>query len=195
MGDRRSSDRTALIVEIALSVALCVVLAMVRVWRMPQAGSVSLAMVPLFVLALRRGPVVGVVAGALYGVVDFFVDPYPPIHWVQPLLDYPVAYALCGLAGVFTVAWHTQWRAGYPVAAVWRAVVPGVALGTLGRYAAHVTSGIVFFGEYAPPGQPVLAYSMLYNSFVLVAGVACGVVVVTVLPAVERVLPSAGGRS
>lgn len=80
MGDRRSSDRTALIVEIALSVALCVVLAMVRVWRMPQAGSVSLAMVPLFVLALRRGPAVGVVAGALYGVVDFFVDPYPPIH-------------------------------------------------------------------------------------------------------------------
>jgi thiamine transporter len=189
----RAHDRTIVLVEIALSIALAVVLAMLRVWKMPQGGTVSLAMVPLFVLALRRGPLVGVLAGALYGLTDFFVDPYPPVHWIQPLLDYPVAYALCGAAGVFASTWRSLWREGRVGQGVWRAVVPGVALGTLLRYGAHVVSGAVFFGEYAPAGQPVLAYSLVYNTFALVAGAVCSAAVVIVLPAVERVRPAEGG--
>ena len=189
----RGRDRTIVLVEIALSIALAVVLAMVRVWKMPQGGTVSLAMVPLFVLAFRRGPIVGVGAGALYGLTDFFVDPYPPVHWIQPLLDYPVAYAFCGTAGVFANGWGSLRREGRLAQSVWRALIPGVALGTLLRYGAHVVSGAVFFGEYAPAGQPVLAYSLVYNSFALVAGAVCAAAVVIVLPAVERVRPAAGG--
>lgn len=195
MKHARGSDRTIIVVEIALCIALAVVLALVRVWKMPQGGTVSLAMVPIFVLALRRGPLVGLTAGALYGLTDFFIDPYPPVHWIQPLLDYPVAYALCGMAGVFAGVWRSRWRDGRIALGLWTAVVPGVAAGTLLRYGAHVVSGAVFFAEYAPAGQPVLAYSLLYNSFALVAGAACAAVVAVVLPAIDRVRPAAAGSS
>ena len=48
-------------------------------------------MVPIFVLALRRGLVPGMIAGAVYGCVDLLIDPFV-VHPVQLLLDYPVAY-------------------------------------------------------------------------------------------------------
>lgn len=186
MSDVATKERTTVLVEVALTIALAAVLGMLRLWRMPQGGTVSLGMVPLFVIALRRGPAVGVVTGALYGLVDFFIDPYPPVHWVQPLLDYPVAYAMCGLAGVLAAAWARDVARGRPSAGVARAVLPGVALGSLARYAVHVVSGVVYFGQYAPPGQPVLVYSLLYNSYVIISAVACAAAASVVLPALAR---------
>jgi energy-coupled thiamine transporter ThiT len=87
--------RTRLLLEIALTIALATVLSMLTIWRMPQGGSVSLGMLPLFVLAFRRGLVPGLVAGALYGLVDLMVNPYV-VHWAQLILDYPLAYLLGG---------------------------------------------------------------------------------------------------
>lgn len=157
--------RTRVTVEIALTIALAVVLSMITVWKMPYGGSVSLGMLPLLILALRRGLAPGLAAGALYGVIDLLVDPFPPVHWIQPLLDYPIAYLMVGLAGVAHVgvvrALHRDARLR---ASAW--IVAGVALAGLGRYTAHFTSGIVFFGEYAPEGQPVWLYSAIYNLYV-----------------------------
>jgi thiamine transporter ThiT len=50
----------------------------------------------------------------------------------------------------------------------------------------HVLSGYVFFASFAPKDQPVLAYSMLYNSFVFVAAGVCFVCAAAVLPALAR---------
>jgi thiamine transporter len=38
---------------------------------------------------------------------------------------------------------------------------------SLARYVSHVISGVVFFAQYAPKGQPVLLYSLGYNAFYL----------------------------
>jgi len=185
-------DRTRVFVEIALTIALAAVLAMLRVWKMPQGGTISLVMVPLYVLALRRGAFVGIVAGALYGVVDFWIDPFPPVHWIQPLLDYPLAYAACGLAGLFAPVWRRAVVGSRIPLGVAGAILPGVALAALTRYAVHVVSGVVYFGEYAPEGQPVLVYSLGYNSFVLVSAVFAAAATAAVLPALDRQLGGAG---
>lgn len=179
------NDRTRVLVEIGLVIALAAVLNMLKVWRMPQGGTVSLAMLPLFVLAIRRGPAVGIAAGAIYGVLDFFIDPYPPVHWAQYILDYPLAYAACGLAGVVRPLWRRfSTRPGVAMAAA----AGGIILGSLARYAAHVASGVVFFAEYA--GGPVLAYSLGYNVYVLISAVACIVAALLILPTLERAQPS-----
>ena len=119
-------ERTALIVEIAMAVALAAVLGLVRVFRMPQGGSVSLEMLPILYLGLRRGSAVGMVTGAVYGFVQLVTDPYVA-HPIQFMLDYPVAYTLVGLAGL-----------------VPSRPVLGVAMGTLGRLAIHTCSGAIF---------------------------------------------------
>jgi thiamine transporter len=141
-----------LIAEVGVTIALASVLHLIKLWEMPQGGSITLGtMVPLFVLALRRGPVVGSLAGALYGILEGWIlsggkNFYYP---AQIILDYPVAFGLLGLAGFFS-----------------RTPAFGVAVGSLARYAAHVCSGILFFGQYAK-GQPIVMYSLTYNALYL----------------------------
>lgn len=179
-------SRVRIAAEVGLTIALSAVLGVLTVWQMPQGGSVSLVMLPIFVLALVRGPAAGLTAGVLYGVVDFMLKPYF-FHPVQVLLDYPLAFAACGLAGVFAAAWRARCAEGRLGAAVWQAAVPGIALGALGRYAAHVVSGLVFFASYAEEaGQAPLVYSAAYNSFVLVSAALCIPLAVAVLVALQR---------
>jgi thiamine transporter len=180
-------ERTRILIEVALVMALAAVLNVLKVWHMPQGGSVSFVLLPLLVLALRRGLRVGLMAGALYGVVDFMVDPFV-VHWVQFLLDYSVAYGLVGLAGAFSPAWNRAVESGGIVRALWTVVLPAIVVAVLGRYAAHVVSGVVFFSEYAGD-QPALLYSLVYNLYVPVSGVLAFVGAGTILPVLENVFP------
>lgn len=183
------SERTRILVEIALTIALAAVLNALKIWRMPNAGTVSFVMLPIIVLSLRRGVWVGVLAGALYGVVDFFVDPYPPLTWLQPLLDYPVAYALVGLSGLVSPLWRRATARGELLRATLYVVLACV-IGAAGRYAAHTVSGVLFFAEYAPKGQPVWLYSALYNLYVPISAALAAVAASVLLPALERAVPS-----
>lgn len=139
-----------LIAEMGVAIALAAVLHVIKLWEMPQGGSITLGtMVPLFIVAFRRGPAVGALTGAVYGIVEgwilsggrFFYYP------TQVILDYPLAFGLLGLAGFFPK---------FPAF--------GVMVGALARYASHVVSGVVFFSQYAPKGQPVWLYSLGYNA-------------------------------
>ena len=192
-----SRDRVRIIVEIALTVAMAAVLNLpwFRI-RLPiniAGGTISLNMLPLFVLALRRGLVPGLVAGALYGMVDLLFDPFV-VHPIQFLLDYPVAYALCGLAGLGSGPWHRAMERETLAHAEWVAV-PYLVLGAAGRLAAHWLSGLVFFAQNAPAGQPIWLYSLLYNaSYVLPSLVMCVLGTLAVLPVLERAVPSTSMR-
>jgi len=183
--------RTRILLEIALTIALATVLGMFTVWRMPQGGSVSLEMLPIFVLALRRGLGPGVVAGALYGLVDLMVNPFI-VHWAQLLLDYPVAYLLVGLAGLGAGAVDRELARGRRLQAA-GVMTAGIAAGSAARYLAHVISGVIFFSEYAPAGQPVWAYSAVYNLYVPVAAAGCLVAALVIVPSLDRILPASEG--
>lgn len=188
--------RVRIAAEVGLSLALAAVLHLIAVWQLPQGGSYSLAMTPLFVLAILRGARIGLTAGALYGLVDFLIKPYPPLHPAQWILDYPLAYALVGLAGLFSSRWLRLSSESHPVTALWSAIIPGIALGALGRYVSHVLSGLVFFSSYAvEAGQAPLVYSLGYNAFVLVSAAACAVVASAVLPQLYRLLRPSGDRA
>lgn len=139
----RFSLRT--MVEIGVMVGVALVLNFFKLFEMPQGGSVSLEMLPIFIIALRWGAPAGFVAGGLFGVAQllFGAKIYYP---AQALLDYPIAFALLGLAGAFP-----------------RMPLLGIITGTAGRFFSHVLSGVLFFGEYAPPGTNVWVYSLGYN--------------------------------
>ncbi len=140
----RYSLRT--IAEVGVSLGLAVVFQYIRVFEMPQGGSVSLEMLPLLYLSIMRGAGVGILAGGLYGVVQLLLKPYV-IHPVQFVFDYPLAFGLLGLAGF----WQTR-------------PLLGTTLGVTGRFVAHVISGVIFFASYAPKGTNVWVYSLGYNA-------------------------------
>ena len=185
------NERLAVLVEMSLTIALAAVLNMLSLWRMPQGGTISLVMLPFVVLGLRRGLVPAVVSGVVFGVVDVFIEPFV-VHPAQFLLDYPLAFGALGLAGLFAASWNAMHRAGRTGRAILVAVLPAVALATLGRYAFHVVSGYVFFSSFAPPDQPVLAYSLVYNSFVLVSGALTFGVAALLVPVLARAFDGTG---
>jgi thiamine transporter len=202
-----NQSRTRVLVEIALTVALCAVLHFFRLWQMPAGGSVSLEMLPLLVLGLRRGPGAGLVAGILFGFVDFLIEPFF-VHWAQLFLDYPIAFgAVGGLAGLWRPAWRRA--AGRSTAALYKSAAwigtAAVLAGALGRYVAHFVSGVVFFATTAMGGPlangqsafgsaaaltAASVYSAIYNLFVPVSALLCLFALILVLPVVERGIPT-----
>lgn len=172
---RKSNLRIML--ETAIMIALSLVLSQIKLFNMPQGGTVTAgSMVPILLIALRHGTGWGIAAGVLRGLLDFILKPefyYP----VQVLLDYPIAFGMLGLAGL----------------ARGKSDLVGGLLGSLalgGRFVAHLISGAVFFGEYAPPGQNVWAYSAIYNgSYMLPELVISAVLMVVLLPVLRKALP------
>jgi len=157
------------LVEGALCIALSIALSYVRLFSLPQGGSVSLSMLPLFIFALRRGGGCGMLAGAVTGLLHLFLGGYV-VHPVQALLDYPIASGALGLAGFFQSK-----------------KILGIAVGTLCNMMCSVLSGVIFFASYAPKGMNVLLYSLMYNgSVVLTKGVICAVLACLLLPRLEK---------
>lgn len=158
---------TRVLTEAALAVALAFVLGLIKVFQMPFGGSISLEMVPLVLLALRQGPVVGITSGAVYGIIQLIVSPFI-VHPVQVLFDYPLPFAALGLAGLFS-----------PTV---RGAVAGVAVAVAARFACHFVSGVVFFASYAPAGWNPYVYSAAYNAAYLVPSAVVAAIAVVALP-------------
>ena len=140
-----SSRRVKVITEGALCVALAVVFSYFKMFRMPQGGSVTLEMAPLLYFSYKHGFKWGVAAGTMSGVFMMIFGGYIA-HPVQALLDYPLAFAVIGIAGLLK---------DKPVL--------GAAAAGAARLACHVLSGVIFFASYTPEGQNPWAYSFIYN--------------------------------
>lgn len=153
----------------AVCMALSNVLSMIKLFDMPQGGSVTPAsMLPLMLFAYVYGVGPGMTVGAVYGVMQFIIEPYF-LSVPQMLLDYPIAFAMVGLAGLFS---KNENRA--------LGLSLGVVLGSLGRFAAAVLSGVVFFAEYAGDQNPWV-YSIGYNgAYMLPECIICVVLALVV---------------
>lgn len=149
---RRVKWNAAMIAKAAICLAMSLVLGMLRLFRMPTGGSITLAAsLPLILFAYAFGPLEGVLTGCAFGLLKLILDPYI-IHPVQLLVDYPMTYAALSLACLATIL-PIRSKLKLPVAAL---------LGYFGRYAMAVLSGVVFFAEYAGE-QNALIYSIVYN--------------------------------
>jgi thiamine transporter len=168
---------TRILAEGGISIALAWILSLVKIYRMPQGGEISLVMVPLVIFALLRGPLPGFIAGLTFGLLHFLQTSYA-VHPLQVLLDYPLAYGAAGLAG------FAAGRLESPPM-----VVLGVLASCLGRFTFHVISGIIFIGFYLKdvPGNPQL-YSTIYNGAYMVPdALLCIAVIMLLLPSLKRI--------
>jgi len=166
---------TAAIAEMAIAVALAAALGLVKLFVMPQGGSVSLEMLPILFIAVRRGLVPAITVGVVYGFVQLLLPGAFLVQPVQVALDYPLAFGALGLAALVPLpasparsAWRAARRAPGATLPFAAALTGAVALGVGARFVCHFLSGVIFFGQYAPAGQPVWLYSVTYNLLYLV---------------------------
>lgn len=161
-------NRLLILLEIAIMSALGFVLGELKLYSMPQGGSISLVMLPIVLIALRRGLIAGLTAGFLVGELNHLIGG-TVVHPIQLLLDYPLAFTVVGLVGLVR---HFGWETNR-IVMTWTFLLFAITC----RFLLHFTSGVVWFGEYAPEGVAVTTYSFLYNiSYLLPEWIITGVV-------------------
>jgi len=135
---KKTKITTRVMTQIAMSLAIAVILSFFRIIEMPQSGSVTPGdMVPIILIALIYGPELGLLTGFAFGIITLIISP-SIVHPVQLLLDYPLAFMALGLAGYFKSNKY---------------IATTVAI--FGRFLCHFISGVVFFSSYAPVGESV----------------------------------------
>ncbi len=165
--------RKALIYS-SLCIALATILSTVKLFEMPMGGTVTACSMLFIALSgywfgTFTGVLTGVLTGVVYGFLQLALGAVV-VHPIQLLLDYPVAFGLLGLSGLFKDKY----------------LIPGYVLGACGRFAASVISGFVFFSEYAGDSHPVM-YSLLYNMSYILPEIIITVVLVSV-PSFKHVI-------
>ncbi|MCX7827959.1 MAG: energy-coupled thiamine transporter ThiT [Thermanaerothrix sp.] len=144
------------ITEGALAAGMSVALSFLKVFQMPQGGSITLEMVPILAFATLRGVRSGALCGAASGLLQMMLQGYV-VNPVQAALDYPIAFGILGVAGLKDRG---------------LGVMLSMALAGALRLGCHVLSGVLFFASFAPKGANVWAYSFTYNATFLMPSLA-----------------------
>lgn len=141
---------TKKMVMVALFAASSFVLSKINLIQYPQGGGLDLlSSLPILMIGLLYGPIVGMTCGLITGLLSLIGSPYI-IHPAQLLLDYILPTMLLGFSGLFGNENKKN-------------IIIGCILAVLLRQVSHVLSGYVYFSEYAWEGWNPLAYSIVYN--------------------------------
>jgi thiamine transporter len=150
-----------ILTEIAIFTALATILYTIKIYHMPQGGSITLvSMVPIILLAFRRGPKIGIATGVLFGMIRFMLSP-SAINPLQVLLEYPIAFAVLGFAAFFQ---NRQ--------------ILGSSIAIACRFLIHLIVGAVWWAPVYGAGLNPIVYSAIYNgSYLLPELVISGVAI------------------
>ena len=158
----------------ALCIALATVLSFVTLYKMPQGGTITLAsMLPIFLFSYAYGVGPGMLVGAAYGFVQFLQGGLYFVHPIELLLDYPLAFAMLGLAGLAN-KFSDKWG-----------MIPGIILGTFGRFCLRVPVRHDLLRHVCAGGQNLVVYSIVYNGLYLVPeAIIC--IVLALIPQIRQ---------
>lgn len=133
-------------------------------------GSINLVMIPLILFAVSGGTGWGIAAGVVFGTLKYFLGESTALNWVSLLLDYSVAYAAVGLAGI-----------------VKKPVAVGATFGCIARFAVHFISGVTVYAQWMPDdfmGMTMTSpwmYSLLYNGTYMLPNTVIAIVLCALL--------------
>ena len=177
-GGRKTVWTTKMLSMGAICMALSSVLSMIKIWEMPNGGSITPAsMLPMMLFAYGFGTAPGLALGAIYGFLQFLIGGTAWFLSVpQMLMDYPVAFAMVGLAGLFRK--NKNEKLGLTL---------GVVLASFGRFVAAVLAGLIFWTDLTEGVMPAVIYSLGYNgSYMLPECVICVLLAVIMGPRLTR---------
>ena len=166
--------RIRALTEGALFVALAFVLSFVKLYQLPNGGSLTPAMFPILLYGLRWGLGRGLGAGFIFGLLQMVFDGAYAWGWQSMILDYLLAFTPLGLAGLFRGrAWG---------------IFPGTVIGCLGRFIVHHISGITIYRIIVPTAVPGFGtfdnphlYSLVYNGSYMLPNMLLAMILAGVL--------------
>ncbi|MDP2425764.1 MAG: energy-coupled thiamine transporter ThiT [Candidatus Izemoplasmatales bacterium] len=137
-----NQERIKSLVEVGIFASMALVLDLIaNTWGFVNGGSISIAMLPIFVVAFRRGLKNGLIAGLLLGGLQILVTRTYFLVPLQFFLDYIAAFIVIGFAGFFPKAITKPIH-----------LVLGIVVATFARLLAASWAGIAYWSEYIPDG-------------------------------------------
>ena len=158
-------NKTKILVEGAVMVALATVLSFIRVFKLPWGGSITLlSMLPIVLFSIRRGIKSGLTVSFVFALIQFAQGVMDGLFgWgLTPgmliaciLLDYLGAFTVLGIAGIFRKKGLPGW-------------IGGISLAIALRFVLHFLSGVVIWHSFGElwngfSTDNTFLYSFLYN--------------------------------
>ena len=177
-------------IEGAIIAGVCVALSFIPLNTATASFDLSLGLVPLVVYALRRGAVPGITVGLVWGLLLIVLGKAYILTIPQVVLEYPVAFALGGLGGVFAGSLHKKLSAQESVLSgdVIMTVIFACIVSAVARWFVHFWAGVIFWGSYAPEGMSPYLYSFIFNGASAIANAVMLAIVLTILIRTARKL-------
>ncbi len=163
---KKNNNAIRALTEGAVMVALATILSLIKIIDLPYGGSVTIAsMLPIAVIAYRHGFGWGMITSVVFAIIQqllgvstlSYVTGWQSVLAVV-LLDYIVAYAFVGLAGMFRKMIKNQALS----------LCLGSAIVCLLRYMCHVISGATVWAGLSIPTEAAIIYSFSYNATFMV---------------------------
>ena len=144
----------------AVLIGLGTALSLVKLWKMPLGGSVTLlSMLPIALISIEYGVGWGLTGAFAYSLIQLALDMAEVLSWGLSagavagcfLLDYVLAFTAIGLSGLFR-------KKGVP------GICVGIGIALVLRFIFHLISGTIIFDVWLPDGwaNPFI-YSVCYN--------------------------------
>ncbi|XFA99313.1 energy-coupled thiamine transporter ThiT [Candidatus Izemoplasma sp. B36] len=134
------------LVETGVLVGVAVILDLIfgAMSTFPNGGNIGLGMLPIFILAARRGPKYGLTGGLLLGIISFMFKPYF-LSFLQFGFDYLFAFGLLAI-GAFIPKSNSKLSRFFLM----------IAIGSFVRLIMASLAGIFYWAEYIPDGMAYL---------------------------------------
>lgn len=186
------NKKTLMLIEGAVMIALATVLSLVKVYKLPWGGSITLlSMLPICLFSIKYGVVKGLAVSFVYSLIQLFIDLGEVLSWgLTPgtliacfALDYILAYTAIGTAGMFRSKGVAGW-------------VLGSAAALFLRFVSHFLSGVLIWHSFGSlwdgfSTENEFIYSALYNgSYMLpeIVFTVIGAVILFAAPQTKRLL-------
>lgn len=203
----QNSEKTMRLVTSGMLIAMATVLSMITVMDLPYGGSITLfSMAPICIIGYMYGYRWGLMSGVVYGIVQGLLgatmsQAFAGLNGVSivlmALLDYIVAFAVLGFAGMFRKLIKNDFAA----------IFLGTLVVGLFRLLAHFGSGYLLWGDYAEwfftdvmnnsfgtyvlgnfSGKSLAAiYSMVYNASYMIPEIIITLIGIGALMAVKPI--------
>ncbi|MED3395371.1 energy-coupled thiamine transporter ThiT [Bacillus wiedmannii] len=145
-------------------------------------GSISFAMIPIFIIAYRWGFKMAFLGGLIWGLLQIVVGDAIIVTPIQVIIEYFVAFAFIGFAGLFyrpiqqALLTSNENNGGKKVIGY---IIVATFVGSFARYFCHFIAGIIFWGQYAPKGQSAVLYSLIFNGSTMIGSyILCTVLLI-----------------
>ncbi|MBE7121580.1 energy-coupled thiamine transporter ThiT [Bacillus cereus] len=155
-------------------------------------GSISFAMIPIFIIAYRWGFKMAFLGGLIWGLLQIVVGDAIIVTPIQVIIEYFVAFAFIGFAGLFYKQIQQTLMNGQRKKTI-AYIILATFIGSLARYFCHFIAGIIFWGQYAPKGQSAVLYSLIFNGSTMIGSyILCTVLLIFLFTTSPRLFKSIG---